>query len=54
MTPDKSLAKKFQSMECFDKGIENSYQLLPSRFVSLSENRYLLTNEVGEYLIVSK
>ena len=54
MTSNKSLAKKFQSMECFDKGIENSYQLLPSRFVSLSENRYLLTNEVGEYLIVSK
>lgn len=31
-----------------------AYQLLPFRFERFDDNKYLLTNEVGEYIFLSK
>jgi uncharacterized protein len=46
------LGKKFRSMPAFDRASSGQYQTLPCRFVKLDDNRYVLTNEVGEHLIV--
>ena len=48
------LSKRFKSIIEFDSATEGKYQLLPSRFVLLNEDSYLLTNEVGEFLIISR
>ncbi len=48
------LGKRFKLIEEFDQSITYDYQLLPSRFASLDDGRYLLSNEVGEYLVVSR
>ena len=48
------LGKRFKLIEEFDQSISHDYQLLPSRFASLDDGRYLLSNEVGEYLVVSR
>ncbi|MGZ8934967.1 MAG: His-Xaa-Ser system radical SAM maturase HxsB [Methylobacter sp.] len=41
-------------MEAFDQAKAGQYQILPCRFITLDDKRYVLTNEVGEYLIVSR
>ena len=51
---ENSLAKKFKNIEYFDSAIAGEYKLLPSRFTSLDESVYLLTNEVGEFLTVTR
>jgi His-Xaa-Ser system radical SAM maturase HxsB len=48
------LGKKFRQIESFDQAAPGQYWMLPCRFVSLDDNRYVLTNEVGEYLIVTR
>lgn len=47
-------AKKFKLIESFDQATDGNYQLLPARFVALDDNRYLLSNEVGEFLVISR
>lgn len=49
-----SLGKKFKSIDAFDQAKQGNYQLLPSRFIMLDKTRYVLTNEVGEYLIITR
>lgn len=48
------LGKKFRKIESFDQAASSQYQMLPCRFVSLDDNRYVLTNEAGEHLIVTR
>lgn len=48
------LGKKFRSMPAFDRASFGQYQTLPCRFVKLDDNRYVLTNEVGEHLVVTR
>ncbi|WAK04451.1 His-Xaa-Ser system radical SAM maturase HxsB [Methylobacter sp. YRD-M1] len=48
------LGKKFRSVPAFDRASSGQYQTLPCRFVKLDDNRYVLTNEVGEHLIVTR
>ncbi|MDP1666137.1 MAG: His-Xaa-Ser system radical SAM maturase HxsB [Methylobacter sp.] len=48
------LGKKFKLLEVFDQATNGQYQLLPSRFAALDDGRYLLSNEVGEYLVVTR
>lgn len=48
------LGKKFRLTEAFDQASFGQYRMLPCRFVSLDDNRYVLTNEVGEHLIVTR
>lgn len=48
------LGKKFRLPEAFDQAAQGQYRMLPCRFVSLDDNRYVLTNEVGEYLTVTR
>src|SRR6266853_2694738 len=44
---------KFQNIE-FYKTSKSAYTLLPFRFTSLDQDRYILTNAVGEYLITTR
>lgn len=48
-----TIAKKFKQADAFDKA-NNKYELLPCRFIHLESNRYLLTNEVGEFIVVDR
>jgi uncharacterized protein len=48
------LGKKFKLIEAFDQATEGGYQLLPARFASLDNIRYFLSNEVGEFLVVTR
>lgn len=48
------LGKKFRSEPAFDRASSGQYQTLPCRFVKLDDNRYVLTNEVGEHLVVTR
>jgi uncharacterized protein len=46
------MQSKFKSLSSYCN--EASYKLLPFKFISLDSDRYILTNLVGEYLVVSK
>jgi uncharacterized protein len=46
------LGKKFRLASEFDQASSGQYQMLPCRLVKLDDNRYVLTNEVGEHLVV--
>lgn len=48
------LGKRFHLKEAFDQAVPGRYQMLPCRFISLDDGRYILTNEVGEYLVVTR
>lgn len=48
------LGKKFRLPEAFDQAVSGQYRMLPCRFVSLDDDRYVLTNEVGEHLVVTR
>lgn len=54
MSTNNCLPKRFRDIEEFYSKSADGYQLLPSRFVLLEKNKYLLTNEVGEFLIVTR
>ncbi len=49
MTVERS---KFKTLDYYAD--ENSYKLLPFKFIPLDTDRYVLTNLVGEYVVVSK
>ena len=44
---------KFQSVEFFKKK-KNEYSLLPFRFERLDDQRRVLTNLAGEYLVINE
>jgi uncharacterized protein len=48
------LGKKFKPIEYFDQAKDGDYQLLPARFVMLDEKRYFLSNDVGEFLVITR
>jgi His-Xaa-Ser system radical SAM maturase HxsB len=48
------LGKRFRQIEEFNQAKNRDYQLLPSRFILLDDGRYLLSNEVGEYLVINR
>ena len=48
------LGKKFKLVDDFNQAKDLDYHLLPSRFASLDDGRYMLSNEVGEYLVVDR
>ena len=45
---------KFRPLVAFEAGLGSNYKLLPLRFSNLDEDRYVLTNMVGEYHILPK
>jgi His-Xaa-Ser system radical SAM maturase HxsB len=44
--------RKFQELDFYNQNPSNSYFLLPFRFHRLNENKEVLVNEVGDFLIV--
>lgn len=48
------LVKKFRSIDAFNRASPGQYQMLPCRFVGLDDSRYVMTNEVGEHLVVTR
>ena len=48
------LGKRFKLIEAFDQSTDGNYQLLPARFATLDNNRYLLSNDVGEFLVITR
>lgn len=46
--------KKFETLEKYSESLGSGYNLLPFRFITLDDSRYVLTNEVGEYLVIPK
>jgi uncharacterized protein len=49
-----ALGKRFKLVEEFNQAKNHNYHLLPSRFIALDDGRYLLSNEVGEYLVIDR
>jgi His-Xaa-Ser system radical SAM maturase HxsB len=49
-----ALAKRFSAVETFRAGEQAGYRLLPLRFTALDQNRYVVSNMVGEYLVVKR
>jgi uncharacterized protein len=45
---------KFQTIEAYEKPLEVGYKLLPFNFTKLRDSQYVLTNQVGEYLILDR
>jgi len=43
---------KFQPLAAYDAAADGQYHLLPFKFTSLKDDRYVLTNMVGEYAVV--
>lgn len=48
------LGKRFKLISDFNQAKNHDYYLLPSRFISLNDGRYLLSNEVGEYMVIDR
>lgn len=46
--------KGFSPYESYAAEIDGTYDLLPFRFIQLKGKKYVLTNEVGEYLVVER
>lgn len=45
---------KFADLADYSKPLKNGYELLPFRFISLSQNEYVLTNLAGEFAVVQR
>ncbi len=45
---------KFKKLESYNQSLKEGYKLLPFRFIRLDEQRYVLTNDVGEYLVIKQ
>jgi sulfatase maturation enzyme AslB (radical SAM superfamily) len=45
---------KFQPLQAYEKTADDDYRLLPFRFTVLGDDRYVLTNIVGEHLVLSR
>ncbi|TAM58078.1 His-Xaa-Ser system radical SAM maturase HxsB [bacterium] len=45
---------KFQALENFSESLDSGYSLLPFNFTRLDGDDYVLTNMVGEYLILAR
>lgn len=47
-----ALSAPFQPEEAFAS--RSAYKLLPFRFGALDQGRYIITNDVGEYVLLSR
>jgi uncharacterized protein len=47
-------SKKFFDLHHYDGAEHGVYSLLPFRFLRLDDTRYVLTNEIGEYVVCAK
>lgn len=45
---------KFKTIEAYEKPLEAGYKLLPFNFTKLRDSQYVLTNQVGEYLVLDR
>ena len=52
--PDFKMVNKFQSLSTYQQSQEDGYGLLPFRFTSLNDSEYVLTNQVGEFVVVDR
>jgi uncharacterized protein len=48
------LADRFNELSAYQAPSHGTYMLLPFRFISLDRNRHVVTNMIGEYLILSR
>lgn len=48
------VSARFQPLEFYNHSLTSGYQLLSFRFIRLDAKRYVLTNEVGEYTILTR
>jgi uncharacterized protein len=49
-----SASQRFKTLEFYNQSLNSGYQLLPFRFIRLDTSRYVLTNEAGEYVVLSQ
>ncbi len=54
MTTSTPKSSKFKDLELYNESLKSGYQLLPLRFLSLDDERYIVTNEVGEFIVLPK
>lgn len=47
-------SSKFKGLEQYNESLKTGYRLMPFRFIALDDARYVLTNEVGQYLVVKR
>jgi len=45
---------RFKEQKYFKRGIGDSYNLLPFRFIRLKSDKYVITNDVGEYVVLDR
>ena len=48
------LSRRFSSLEHYREREPAGYRLLPLRFTRLDDNRYVVSNMVGEYLVMER
>ncbi len=48
------LGKHFRPLDFYSGGPENAYKLLPFHFIRLQGTRYVVTNMVGEYIVIGQ
>jgi len=49
-----TLSRRFASLDHFRESERAGYRLLPIRFTSLDDHRYVVSNAVGEYLVMQR
>jgi uncharacterized protein len=52
--PDWLRVSNFLSLEAYETSMKNGYRLLPSRFTRLEANHYVVSNLVGEYILLDR
>ena len=45
---------KFQPLSTYQQPISSGYKLLPFRFTQLDEQDYVLTNQAGEFIVLTR
>jgi His-Xaa-Ser system radical SAM maturase HxsB len=45
---------KFRPLSVYKRPLDDGYQLLPFRFTSLNDHEYVLTNQAGEFVVLSR
>lgn len=53
-SPEVNIKSRFKERDYYKSTLGESYKLLPFRFINLYGNQYVLTNEVGEYVVLNR
>ena len=48
------LSSKFDAQECYEESLASGYQLLPMKFHRMKRGDYVITNMVGEHMVVAR